>query len=77
MKRKKDNYTERYVQIRIKEETKFSYNNILDKYGVSVDILKTEDNDERVLIGFDTTKQEEFITSFLNQGYDLISVSEK
>lgn len=76
MKKKKDNYTEKYIQIRFKEDTSFSFNSILNKYGVEVDILRREDNDDRVPIGFNTTKQEDFISSFLNQGYDLISVSE-
>lgn len=75
--KKYKNDNKKYIQIRIKENTGFSHEGILSKFNVDCDFLKVTDGSNPIVtIGFNTDLQEKLITDFINQGYDLISVSE-
>lgn len=77
MKKSKEQF-EKYYQLRLNEASAYSYNQILSKYGVECDFIKkiTKDENEKLTIGFNVGYEQDLITCFLNQGYDLISVSE-
>jgi hypothetical protein len=72
---KSKNFKKLYRQLRIKEDTGFSHQYILDSYGVDSEFLKNSTGD-KITIGFDTTKIENLLTDFINDGWNIISVSE-